>query len=78
MNAEAIKQVSSKLKNLPDSLLEEVEKYIDFLVYKNTEETEEIPQWHKDEVLRRVEAIKKNPELLMSEDEFWSAMENES
>ena len=28
MNAEAIKQVSSKLKNLPDSLIEEVEKYI--------------------------------------------------
>lgn len=56
MNAEAIKQVSSKLKNLPDSLLEEVEKYIDFLVYKNTEETEDIPQWHKDEVLRRIKA----------------------
>ena len=63
MNAEAIKQVSTKLKNLPDSLLEEVEKYIDFLVYKNAEETEEIPQWHKDEVLGRIEAIKKNPEL---------------
>lgn len=78
MNAEAIKQVSSKLKNLPDSLLEEVEKYIDFLVYKNAEETEEIPQWHKDEVLLRIKAIEKNPDLLMSEDEFWSAMENES
>ena len=78
MNAEAIKQVSTKLKNLPDSLLEEVEKYIDFLVYKNAEETEEIPQWHKDEVLLRIKAIEKNPDLLMSEDEFWSAMENES
>ena len=78
MNAEAIKQVSTKLKNLPDSLLEEVEKYIDFLVYKNAEETEEIPQWHKDEVLLRIKAIEKNPDLLMSEDEFWAAMENES
>ena len=56
MNAEAIKQVSTKLKNLPDSLLEEVEKYIDFLVYKNAEETEEIPQWHKDEVSKRIKA----------------------
>ncbi len=78
MNAEAIKQVSSKLKNLPDSLIEEVEKYIDFLVYKNAEETEEIPQWHKDEVFKRIKAIEKNPDLLMSEDEFWSAIENES
>ena len=40
MNATTIEQVNSKLKQLPESLLEEVERYIDFLTYKHNQETE--------------------------------------
>ena len=40
MNATSIEQVNSKLKQLPESLLEEVERYIDFLTYKHNQETE--------------------------------------
>lgn len=59
MNTTSIKQVNDKLKELPETLLEEVERYIDFLVFKHRQETEEIPQWHKDIVLKRVKENKK-------------------
>ncbi|HLV46871.1 MAG TPA: hypothetical protein VKY32_07510 [Flavobacterium sp.] len=59
MNTTSIKQVNDKLKELPETLLEEVERYIDFLAFKHRQETEEIPQWHKDIVLKRVKENKK-------------------
>lgn len=40
MNATTIEQVNLKLKQLPESLLEEVERYIDFLTYKHNQEAE--------------------------------------
>lgn len=54
MTASAIKHVNSKLKNLPDTLVEEVEKYIDFLAFKYSQETHDVPDWHKDVVLKRI------------------------
>ena len=59
MTTSALKHVSDKLKNLPDSLIEDVEKYIDFLDYKYTQETNDIPQWHKDEVIKRIKRNQK-------------------
>ena len=56
MTTTAINKVNSKLKVLPDALLLEVEKYLDFLTYKYTQETalSNIPQWQKDIVLERM------------------------
>lgn len=56
MTTTAIKKVNSKLKVLPDALLQEVEKYLDFLTYKYSQETalSSIPQWQKDIVLERM------------------------
>ncbi len=54
MTATALKQVNSKLKNLPDTLVEEVEKYIDFLTFKHSQETSNVPEWHKEIVLNRI------------------------
>jgi hypothetical protein len=59
MTATALKQVNDKLKNLPDSLIDEVESYIDFLAYKHSQESNPIPQWHKDEVSRRIKLNQK-------------------
>lgn len=59
MNTTTIEQVNSKLKQLPDTLLEEVERYIDFLTYKHNQDTEDIPQWHKNIVLKRAKEAKK-------------------
>jgi hypothetical protein len=53
MTATALKHVNNKLKNLPDTLVDEVEKYIDFLTFKYTQENQAVPQWHKDIVLKR-------------------------
>jgi hypothetical protein len=58
MTTTAIKHVNTKLKSLPDALLEEVEKYIDFLAYKYSQEIQEIPEWHKEEILKRVKENK--------------------
>jgi hypothetical protein len=60
MTATALKHVNDKLKNLPDSLTNEVENYIDFLAYKYAQDANEIPQWHKDEVLKRIK-LDNNP-----------------
>lgn len=60
MTAAAIKHVNTKLKELPDALLGEVEKYIDFLAFKYSQESQEIPQWHKDVVINRIKD-KKTP-----------------
>lgn len=62
MTTTAIKKLTSKLKVLPDELLLEVEKYLDFLNYKYTQEASlsNIPQWQKDLVMERMN----NPQTL--------------
>ncbi len=60
MTTTAVKQINTKLKNLPDTLVEEVEKYIDFLAFKHAQENSTVPQWQQDIVLRRVK-YKKTP-----------------
>ena len=54
MTATAIKHVNTKLKSLPDALVEEVEKYIDFLAYKYSQESQNVIEWHKEIVLKRI------------------------
>ena len=54
MTTTAIKQVNSKLKNLPDTFVEEIEKYIDFLTFRHTEEESIVPNWQKEIVLQRI------------------------
>ena len=54
MTTAALKHVNNKLKNLPDALVEEVEKYIDFLAFKHSQENQQIPQWQKDIVIKRI------------------------
>jgi hypothetical protein len=43
-----------------------------------SEAEDEIPQWQKDIVLERIEAIKQNPELLIDEEQFWKDIEDAS
>jgi len=37
----------------------------------------EIPQWQKEVVIERIQAIKKNKNLLIDEEQFWQELENE-
>ena len=75
MTTTAINQVSSKLKVLPDALLQEVEKYIDFLTFKYNQETaiSNIPQWQQDIVLERLY----NPQATMDAFDMIDDLENE-
>ena len=59
MTTEAINQVNIKLKKLPDALLLEVEKYIDFLSFKYLKDDIEVHQWQQDLVLDRIDHPKK-------------------
>jgi hypothetical protein len=54
MTTASLKHINNKLKNLPDTLVVEVEKYIDFLTFKHAQENQEVPQWHKEIVLKRM------------------------
>ena len=42
-----------------------------------SEVEDDIPQWQKDIVLERIEAINQNPDLLIDEEQFWKEVENE-
>lgn len=53
MSTTSLKSVNEKLKNLPEAMLDEVDYFIDFLTYKNAKEAMDIPQWQKEEVLKR-------------------------
>ncbi len=57
MNATAIQQVNNKLKSLPDTLVQEVEQFIDYLSFRYSQGSKDIvdiPQWQQDLVLDRV------------------------
>mgnify|MGYP003487932260 FL=1 len=53
MDVTNIEKVNSKLKKLPDSLLKEIENYIDFLAFRQSQPNDDIPQWQKEIVLKR-------------------------
>lgn len=43
-----------------------------------SDEEDDVPQWQKDVVLERIEAIKQNADLLIDEEQFWKDIENAS
>lgn len=55
MKTTTLGQVNHKLKQLPQYLLEEVERYIDFITFKHLQDSDNaIPQWHQDIVAKRI------------------------
>ena len=42
------------------------------------ENDDNIPDWQKDIVLKRLEAIKQNPNLLIEEEQFWKEIDDEN
>jgi hypothetical protein len=60
MNAVTVSQINKKIKSLPVNLLQEVDKFIDFLTYKSSH-----PDWSEqlsDEQMRLIEKGKKDIE----------------
>lgn len=65
-----IKDIESNLETLPKEYLNDVNDFIDFLKYKHLKEKKnEVPEWQKDEVRKRVEYSRSNPQTFVSESE---------
>ncbi|WP_177763356.1 addiction module protein [Flavobacterium sp. I3-2] len=62
MNGSTIKQINAKLKQLPEDLLEDVERYIDFLTFRYKLEKEDIPQWQKNILDKRLDSYQNSPD----------------
>jgi len=62
-------------KEYATAIIEDLQKK-DALEFVAEEDAFEVPQWQKEEVRRRIEKYKNNPELLIDEDAFF-AMLNE-
>ena len=54
MTSTTLKNLIIKLKNLPDNLVNEVDAFVDYVIHKNAENQQEIPDWQKELVLKRV------------------------
>jgi len=65
MNESTIKQVNAKLKQLPENLLEDVERYIDFLTFRHKLEKEDIPQWQKNILDNRLDSYQNSPDDIL-------------
>jgi len=65
MNESTIKQVNAKLKQLPENLLEDVERYIDFLTFRHKLEKEHIPQWQKNILDNRLDSYQNSPDDIL-------------
>lgn len=46
-------------------------------VFEKENTSNEIPHWQKEKVLERINAIKKNKDLLIDEEQFWQELEDE-
>lgn len=75
MNATAIQQVNNKLKSLPDTLVQEVEQFIDYLSfrYSHVKDIMVIPKWQQDMVLDRVN----NPQIPVDAFEMLQELEED-
>lgn len=72
-----VKHVEQNIRSLPHDLLEEVNDYVNFLKIKFSGE---IPDWQKEEVLKRKAHMDKYPQNAINEDDmllFINKLENE-
>ncbi|WP_367916045.1 hypothetical protein [Leadbetterella sp. DM7] len=62
-----IKDIERNLRTLPENLLNQVNDYVDFLkdVF-----SENIPEWQKEEVLKRKREMDNHPEIAISEQDM--------
>lgn len=78
-----IKDIQHNLQTLPKELFQNVNDYIEFLKEKYSKDAvaEEIPEWQKEEVARRIKYGQENPNSFVAESEmdiYLKQLENES
>ncbi len=76
-----INELKANLESLPESFYSEVNDFIDFLKDKyRRANSNEIPEWQKEEVIRRTEYARNNAQSFVSESEmndYLKDLENE-
>lgn len=66
-----INEIKANLESLPESFYSEVNDFIDFLKDKHRRaNSNEIPEWQQDEVRKRAEYARNNPQSFVSESEM--------
>ncbi len=66
-----INEIKANLESLPESFYSEVNDFIDFLKDKHRRaNSNEIPEWQKEEVRKRAEYARNNPLSFVSESEM--------
>lgn len=75
-----LKDLENNIRTLPENFYEEVNDFIDFLKHKHIIRKEnDIPEWQKEEVRRRVKYSQDNPQSFVSEsdmDEYLNDLES--
>ncbi|WP_294302772.1 hypothetical protein [uncultured Chryseobacterium sp.] len=76
-----LKEIEKNLESLPESFYSEVNDFIDFLKDKHRRTAlNDVPEWQKEEVKRRTEYARNNPQSFVSESEmndYLKDLENE-
>ncbi|MEY8761773.1 DUF2281 domain-containing protein [Chryseobacterium tongliaoense] len=66
-----LKDLENNIRTLPENFYEEVNDFIDFLKQKHFKRKhDEVPEWQKEEVRRRVNYAENNPQSFVSESEM--------
>lgn len=72
-----INEIKANLESLPESFYSEVNDFIDFLKDKHRKaNSNEIPEWQKEEVRRRIKYAQQNPQSFVSESEMEDYIKN--
>lgn len=77
-----LKDLENNIKTLPENFYEEVNDFIDFLKHKHFKGRQyNVPEWQKEEVRKRMEYSRDNPQSFVSEsdmDDFINTLGSES
>ncbi len=66
-----INEIKANLESLPKNFYGEVNDFIDFLKHKYSKlNKDEIAEWQKEEVRRRIKYAQQNPQSFVSESEM--------
>lgn len=72
-----IKDIEKNLQDLSPELLIQVNDYIEFLKERYSVSHSEIPQWQKDEVLRRKKEAEQNPDIMKPIEELYKILDED-
>jgi len=68
-----IKDIEKNLQSLPKEFLNQVNDYVEFL--KEISSNQNVPQWQKDEVMRRKKEAEENPEVMKPIDDLYKLLD---